>query len=114
MFFPIPFVEYHPTVSGMDVIESEVRKKLISSAASFQVPSDPQEAREKALNRLRDDHPPKRKRQLIVQKVSRFNYFHTSIFRIMVDLIHSTSPVLVYMDPITSHSEIDSMANAQI
>ncbi|ETN76614.1 chondroitin N-acetylgalactosaminyltransferase [Necator americanus] len=54
-FFPIPFVEYHPTISGMDVEEHEV-------------PADQKEAREAALARLRDSSPPKRKRPLIVQK----------------------------------------------
>ncbi|VDM66742.1 unnamed protein product [Strongylus vulgaris] len=55
VFFPIPFVEYHPTISGMDVEEHEV-------------PTDQKEAREAALARLRDSSPPKRKRPLIVQK----------------------------------------------
>ncbi|CAJ0600419.1 unnamed protein product [Cylicocyclus nassatus] len=55
VFFPIPFVEYHPTISGMDVEEHEV-------------PADQKEAREAALARLRDSSPPKRKRPLIVQK----------------------------------------------
>nr|CDJ87944.1 Chondroitin N-acetylgalactosaminyltransferase domain containing protein [Haemonchus contortus] len=55
VFFPIPFVEYHPTISGMDVEEHEV-------------PTDQKEARDAALARLRDSSPPRRKRPLIVQK----------------------------------------------
>ncbi|EYC29825.1 hypothetical protein Y032_0005g2280 [Ancylostoma ceylanicum] len=55
VFFPIPFVEYHPTISGMDVEEHEV-------------PEDQKEVREAALARLRDSSPPRRKRPLIVQK----------------------------------------------
>lgn len=38
-----------------------------------QIPSDPQEAREQALNRLRDVQPAKRKRTLVVQKVTHHN-----------------------------------------
>ncbi|KAJ1372872.1 hypothetical protein KIN20_035162 [Parelaphostrongylus tenuis] len=55
VFFPIPFVEYHPTISGMDIEEHEA-------------PIDQKEARDAALARLRDSSPPKRKRPLIVQK----------------------------------------------
>ncbi|KJH44915.1 chondroitin N-acetylgalactosaminyltransferase [Dictyocaulus viviparus] len=55
VFFPIPFVEFHPTISGMDIEEHEV-------------PVDQKEARDAALARLRDSSPPRRKRPLIVQK----------------------------------------------
>ncbi|CAI4230661.1 unnamed protein product [Auanema sp. JU1783] len=55
VFFPLPFVEYHPTISGMDVNENEI-------------PTNPQEARDQALNRLREVGSFKRKRALLVQK----------------------------------------------
>ncbi|CAB3402055.1 unnamed protein product [Caenorhabditis bovis] len=56
VFFPVPFVEYHPTISGMEMTEKEAQE----------TPSS--QAREAALARLRDGIEPKRKRPLIVQK----------------------------------------------
>uniref|UniRef100_A0A8R1E1E9 Hexosyltransferase n=1 Tax=Caenorhabditis japonica TaxID=281687 RepID=A0A8R1E1E9_CAEJA len=56
VFFPVPFVEYHPTISGMEMTEKEEKETSTS------------QAREAALSRLRDGVEPKRKRALIVQK----------------------------------------------
>ncbi|ULU02214.1 hypothetical protein L3Y34_002047 [Caenorhabditis briggsae] len=56
VFFPVPFVEYHPTISGMEMTEKEEKD------------TPTEQAREAALSRLRDGVEPKRKRALIVQK----------------------------------------------
>ncbi|CAJ0941270.1 unnamed protein product, partial [Mesorhabditis belari] len=70
VFFPIPFVEYHPTISGMDVTEAEV-------------PHSVEEARDAALARLRDSTPPKRKRPLLVQKDhGRFDSLDFTVFSV--------------------------------
>lgn len=51
---PIPFVEFHPTISGMDQIENEKAE----------------DARESALARMRDEVTPTRRQPLLVHKVS--------------------------------------------
>lgn len=56
VFFPVPFVEYHPTISGMEMSEKEEKD------------TPTEQAREAALSRLRDGVEPKRKRALVVQK----------------------------------------------
>ncbi|PAV81849.1 hypothetical protein WR25_01417 [Diploscapter pachys] len=56
VFFPIPFVEFHPTIAGMDMDEKEAGQV------------NPVERRDAALAMLRDGAPAKRKRPLIVQK----------------------------------------------
>ena len=60
VFFPIPFVEFHPTIAGMDMDEKEAGQV------------NPVERRDAALAMLRDGAPAKRKRPLIVQKVRLF------------------------------------------
>lgn len=55
VFFPLPFAEYHPTISGMDLTEKGEKEMTT------------EQAREAALSRLRDGVEPKR-RPIIVQK----------------------------------------------
>lgn len=56
MFLPIPFIEYHPTISGMDLKDGEK--------------PDDESTRQRALGTLKDAAPPQRTKGLMVQKVS--------------------------------------------
>ncbi|CAD6196015.1 unnamed protein product [Caenorhabditis auriculariae] len=75
VFFPVPFVEYHPIISGMDITEEEAKQSEISSKQST--------LREAALSRLRNGVEPKRTRPLIVQKdYGRFDTLDYSCFAV--------------------------------
>ncbi|GMS89546.1 hypothetical protein PENTCL1PPCAC_11721, partial [Pristionchus entomophagus] len=54
VFLPIPFMEYHPTISGMDLKEGEK--------------PDDESTRQRALGTLKDPSPPQRTKGLMVQK----------------------------------------------
>ncbi|CAJ0579005.1 unnamed protein product, partial [Mesorhabditis spiculigera] len=70
VFFPIPFVEYHPTISGMDIGDNEIHHSN-------------DEARDAAFARLREATPPKRKKPLLVQKEhGRFDSLDFTVFSV--------------------------------
>ncbi|KAF8358729.1 mig-22 [Pristionchus pacificus] len=54
VFLPIPFIEYHPTISGMDLKDGEK--------------PDDESTRQRALGTLKDAAPPQRTKGLMVQK----------------------------------------------